>query len=215
MSTEPELVSIIQYLCSVIQLSIRRVILFQEFLGVFCSPVFRFHFIFSLSFVLYLSSTQFHPHTIPSWQKPSTSSPLHPPIITHTRDQITLTRSTPLLSNNRSISSFSTAPGHHLCQPDFHQHPGKLGSTSSGVSERRHYRIHHPVLQHGRHQGVQKDRQNNAGKLFLSPGKPTKVDRVWDNGPGTDGSWRRTWKFTAAHSHRGRWYVSKQSPGLF
>lgn len=187
MSTEPELVSIIQYLCSVIQLSIRRVILFQEFWGffLFSSVSFSFYIFFvfcSLSLIYSISS----PH------HSFMAKTLHPPIITRTRDQITLTRSTPLLSNNRSISSFSTAPGHHLCQPDFHQHPGKLGSTSSGVSERRHYRIHHPVLQHGRHQGVEKDRQNYAGKLFLSPGKSTKVDRVWDNGPGTDGSWRRT-----------------------
>lgn len=154
-STEPELASIIQYLCSAIQRSSRWVILFQEFWGFFCSPVFCFHFMF-LSFVLCLSSTStFIPTSFLHGKNP-TSSPLHPPIITHTRDQITLTRSSPYSasSNNRSISSFSTSPGHHLHQPDFHQHPGKLGPTSSGVSERRHFRIHHPVLQYGRHQGV-------------------------------------------------------------
>lgn len=155
MSTEPELASIIQYLCSAIQLSGRPVHPFSGVFRVFCSPVFCFHFMF-LCFLFSVSHLLNFIPTSSLHGKNPTSSPLHPPIITHTRDQITLTRSTHYSgsSNNRSISSFSTSPGHHLHQPDFHQYSGKLGSPSSGVSERRHYRIHHPVLQYRRHQGV-------------------------------------------------------------
>lgn len=121
----------------------------------FCSPVFCFHFMFLCLLFSVSHGLNFVPTSFLHGKNPTFSS-LHPPITTHTHDQITLTQSTPYSasSNNRSISSFSTSPGHHLRQPDFHQHLGKLGSTSSGVSERRHYRIHHPVLQYGRHQGV-------------------------------------------------------------
>lgn len=122
---------------------------FKRFCFLFSSVLFSF--CVSLSFVLCLSSTQIHPHSFMA--KPHHSSLLHPPILTHTHNIYPINPYS-ASSNNRSISSFSTSSGHHLHQPKFHQHPGKLGSTSCGVSEWRHYRIHHPVLQYGRHQGV-------------------------------------------------------------
>lgn len=89
----------------------------------------------------------------------SISSPfLHckPPILTSspkisncTHNHLSFTQTTPtVLPQNWPISSFSTSPGHHMYQSQFYQHLGKLGSTSTGVSEWHHYGILHPVLQY-------------------------------------------------------------------
>lgn len=142
---------IIQYLCSAILLSSHRIIFRKSF----CSPVFCFHFmflclLFSVSHLLNVAPISF------TFTANLTSSPLHPPITTHTHEPNNILPKQPLLCflKNWPNSSFSTSPGHHMHQSQFYQHPGKLGSTSSGVSERHHYRILHPILHYRGQQGV-------------------------------------------------------------
>lgn len=95
-------------------------------------------------------------------------------------------------------------------QPQFYQHPGKLGPASRGVSERRHYGILHPVLHYRGQQGVQTHRRNPSGKLSVSAGRPWQMDWVRPDSAGADGSRGRTGKFTAANPHRGGRYVPQK-----
>lgn len=148
-----------------------------------------FSFYVSLSSVLCLSSAPFPSSpSIPSWQNKKktkqhpASSPLHLITIHAHTTEITLTQTNPPLllcilkkikqTNTRSTSSFSSPSGHHMHQPQFYQHPGKLGPASRGVSERRHYGILHPVLHHRGQQGVQTHRRDPGGKLSVSAGRP-------------------------------------------